>query len=408
MNRKNLISFALFFLMLSEASAFDFFGKEPVVRDCKAYGPGYFYIPGTEICMHIFGEVSSELRGGGPVEAKQYEDLNHKNRHTLGWITDAKIGSSTAMETDFGTLRTVLELESNWTGGAELGNAGSDSDMKGELKAGYIQLGGLQFGLDASAFQTWTNGFGNFAYDDLLTPLSSMRTNALTYVFSVKNGFSALLSLAQGANYQASSHGFRFNDQGKEIERELRQQIDSYIPYIVVGAKYGQDWGGFSSVAAYDSYYSEWAGKVRLDGKINDQVALWVMAGYKSMDDYYAEDKSYGHRELHPGFDRTGIYRQFNSIYGDWGGHWALWAGSQYVFTPKSTLDFQISLEEAKTFVTSASLSHKLSPSLELSSGLSYISWGNNYGYTYEDHDVINSLYGKDAVRGMIKLIHSF
>ncbi|MDD9333591.1 MAG: porin, partial [Bartonella sp.] len=50
---------------------------EPIeyVRACDAYGAGYFYIPGTETCIRVSGNVRADFTGGDNVNARTDADL---------------------------------------------------------------------------------------------------------------------------------------------------------------------------------------------------------------------------------------------------------------------------------------------------------------------------------------------
>src|SRR5690606_29332276 len=122
----------------------------------------------------------------------------------------------------------------------------------------WIQLGGLRIGKDESAFDTFVGYAGN-VIQDTLVPYGTFDTNVIQYYFDGGNGFSAVLSLEDGSGDYT---------------------IDSYVPHVVVGAKYTQGWGSIAAVGAYDSNYEEFTGKVRLDVNATEQLSLWVMAGY--------------------------------------------------------------------------------------------------------------------------------
>jgi len=379
---------------------------EPVefVRVCDAYGAGYFYIPGTETCMRISGYVRSEIQGGDNTSARMRGELR---RDTYAWRTRATLQSHTASETELGTLRTFFELRSQWDGGAEFADAGDSAN--GQLRFAFIELGGLRVGLDESIFNHWTGYFGNVMNDDVLTPMSGSRTNVISYTFNSGNGFSAILGFEQG-NKEGDTWGFRYDSHGNRVPHKLSQQMDDYTPNIVGGLKFVQGWGGVSAVAAYDAYNSEWAGKVRLDVNLSEQFSLWAMGGYKSMKDYYNDDETYGVRNIRPGYLRNGIYRQINSIYGDWGGAWAVWGGGTYKFTPQTSFNFQLAYEEARTFTSSVNVSHELVPGLTITPELTYTNWDNKYGYKHSNGlgDERISLKSKDALQGMIRLQRSF
>lgn len=402
---------------------------EPVeyVRVCDAYGAGYFYIPGTETCMRISGYVRADIKGGDNVYARQRREID---RDTYAWRTRATLRFHTASETELGTLRTFIELRSQWDGGAEYGPA--HDSASGQLRFGYIELGGLRVGVDESIFSHWTGYYGNVINDDVVNPLAYSRTNVISYTFNNGNGFSAILGVEQG-NSDGDVYGERFSRRYDALNdvydyrihgRFLDQQIDDYTPNVIGGLKFVQGWGGISAVAAYDAYYSEWAGKVRLDVNLTDQFSLWVMGGYKSMNDYYGVDETYGVNGWRNSsningvsqLNRLGVYRQINSIYGDWGGDWAVWGGGTYRFTPKTSFNFQASYDDADTFAASINVSHELVPGLTITPELTYVSWDNDYGYKtrYDlDHNVIatgikDSMKGQDAFQGMIRLQRSF
>jgi len=392
-----LIGFTAALLAVSGACAAD----SPIVAEaepveficvCDAYGAGYFYIPGTETCMRISGYVRTEIKGGDRIYTRH---AGERHRDTYAWRSRATFRTHTASETELGTLRTFAEFRTQWDTGAEYGNGHHGS----ELHFAFIELGGVRVGLDESIFNHWTGYFGKVIHDDLLTPMSGSSANVISYTFNSGNGFSAIIGLEQG-NKDGDTYGFRYNN-GKEDGRKLSQQIDKYTPNIIGGLKYAQGWGSVSTVVAYDAYYSEWAGKLRFDVNVTDQFSLWAMGGYKSMKDYY------GYRKDEKGIeDRTaGIYRQINSIYGDWGGHWALWGGGTYKFTSQTRFNFQAAYEQARTFSSSVNISHEIIPGLNITPEVSYISWNDKYG---ANHGKITSLKGRHAVQGILRLQRSF
>ncbi|UXM94628.1 porin [Bartonella sp. HY329] len=397
---------------------------EPVeyVRVCDAYGAGYYYIPGTETCMRISGYVRADIKGGDNVYAR---DVFGIDRDTYAWRTRATLRFHTASETELGTLRTFVELRSQWSGGAEYGDAAD----KTQLRFAYIELGGLRVGMDESIFNHWTGYFGSVINDDVLTPKAYNRTNVISYTFNAGNGFSAIIGVEQGNEDDNDSSGIRYsryyNAAGYaglnpyESVRSFGGQIDDYAPHVIGGLKFAQGWGSLSAVAAYDARNEEWAGKVRADINVTDQFSVWVMGGYKSMDDYY-NDYSYveGGQAywLVDGQDRIIVRRAVTSTYGDWGGHWAVWTGGKYRFTPNTSFNYQAAYDDSRTFAASINISHQIVPGLTITPELSYIKWDNNYGYKalYSNsgelvsYGVRDSLKGQDAFQGMVRLQRSF
>ena len=410
MNIKSLLlGSAAALVAVSGARAADVVVAEPepveYVRVCDAYGEGYFYIPGTETCMRISGYVRGEIKGGDNVYARQRGDID---RDTYAWRSRATLRFHTASETELGTLRTFVELRSQW-------DDGHDSNG-GQLRFAFIELGGLRVGLDESIFNHWTGYFGNVVNDDVLTPMAYTRTNVISYTFNADNGFSAILGLEQG-NDDADSYGYDYRFDGNVFDpkgKKLSGKIDDYTPNVVGGVKFVQGWGGVSIVGAYDAYYEEWAAKARLDLNVTDQWSLWVMGGYKSADDYYAKDDTYGVRTYTNPSNvlgtKYGVYRQINSIYGDWGGDWAVWGGTTFKFNNKTSFNAQVAYDDTDTFAASVNVKYELVPGLVITPEVTYMSWDNDYSARNDANTVkyVDSLKGRDAVQGMVRIQRSF
>ncbi|MBX3598948.1 MAG: porin [Rhizobiaceae bacterium] len=277
------------------------------VRVCDTYGTGYFYIPGTETCLRIGGYARFDISGGdgeyGGITTADRMDQSESD--TYAHKARLSLRTWTGSETEFGTLSTYTETRFNYT------NARADDDAllgignSTSLNFAWIQLGGFRVGKDESAFTTFTDYAGGVIADDLIA-YGPFDTNRLSYTYDAGNGISAILSLETGEAAKSS-------------------EIDSYIPYVVAGAKYAGGWGAVSGVFGYDSNYEEYAGKVRADVNVNDQISLFVMGGYGT-DENVAK-----------------------SYYKPWNGAWAVWGGGSYKLNPKTTFNLQGAYEEGIT-----------------------------------------------------------
>jgi len=392
---------------------------EPVeyVRVCDTYGAGYFYIPGTETCMRIHGYVRGVVSAGDDVYARQ---LGQIDQDTYGWMTRAHLRFSTASETELGTLRTYIDSRFQW-------EDGSDDSSTGTIRNAWIELGGFRMGMGDTSFVTWTNGYGTVYNDDIHAPLSK-RTNFINYTFNGGNGFSAMIGVEQGNNSGDAGGAYRhrrvFNangDPASGIDSDPLNHntiIDDYTPNFVGGVKYAQGWGGISAVAAYDARNEEWSAKARLDVNATDDLSLFLMAGYKSHDDAFAVDQDYVSPVDSAGnATYLGFYRLNKTIYGDWGGDWAVWTGGQYRFNENRTsFNLQLSYDDARTFAAVANVEHEIVSGLSITAELNYVKWNDDYGYgalfnangVRTSEGVRASLKGEDAFGGLIVLQRSF
>ncbi|WP_054308809.1 porin [Mesorhizobium sp. 1M-11] len=285
------------------------------VKICDVYGAGYFYIPGTETCLRVGGYIRYDASFGdqGSFDGARTTDrLNGDSQNTWKKLGRFALKTWTGQETELGTLKTYTETRFDY-GNGDTGVAGNRGVT---LNFAWIQLGGLRVGKDESAFNTFSGYAGN-VIQDTLVPYGDFDTNLISYTFDAGNGFSAIVSLEQGNGLNT---------------------IDSYVPHVVGGVKYTAGWGSIVGVAAYNSTYEEWAGKVRLDVKATDQIDLWVMAGYGSDDN---------------------IGRNF---YKQWGGSWAVWGGGTYKFNEKTSFNLQVSYDDWEEFGLAANIAHQLVP----------------------------------------------
>ncbi|WP_142417164.1 porin [Bartonella massiliensis] len=410
MNIKSLfLSSTAAFLAISGAHAASAPVAEPepveYIRVCDAYGKGYFYIPGTETCMRLSGSVRADFIGGDNIDATNETELKNK-RKTYSASSRLTLVFQAASETEMGTLRSYARIFSSWGDGTNKAGA--------RLSAAYIELGGFRVGLDDTIFNTWVGGYGNVLNDDSIAPAGTTRTNFISYTFNGDSGFSAIIGAEIGNNADKLPGVAELrsgNDEyvGQYIEKDGKlvsltndtlpsKAIKNYTPNVVLGIKFMQKWGGFSAVAAYDAYYKKWAGKIRTDFNVNDRFNLWVMAGYKNGTDYYTEDKD------NPGE----LSRRSTTIYANWGGKWAAWAGATYKLTPKADLNAQVSYSAVKTFATSVNIAYTLVPGFVITPELTYVSWNDDRVIKDANNNEKHFFHGKSAFQGMIRLQRSF
>ncbi|WP_375670888.1 porin [Bartonella sp. CL434QHHD] len=398
MNIKSLfLSSTAAFLAISGAHAASTIIAEPepveYVRVCDAYGKGYFYIPGTETCMRLSGNVRTDFIGGNNIDATTETELRDK-RKTYGAASRLTLVFQAASETEMGTLRSYARIYSNWGDGRD--NAAA------KLAAAYIELGGFRVGLDDTIFNSWTGDYGDVLNDDSIAPAGTTRTNFISYTFNGDSGFSAIIGAELGNNADSlpGITGYYIDKDDKLVsitEGTLPSKaIKNYTPNVILGIKFMQKWGGFSAVAAYDAYYKKWAGKVRADFNVNDRFNLWVMAGYKNGLDYYTVNT------------KNELSRQSTTIYANWGGKWAAWAGATYKLTPKANLNAQVSYSAVKTFATSVNITYTLVPGFVITPELTYVSWNDDRVVTDKNNDEKHLFNKKSAFQGMIRFQRSF
>lgn len=180
------------------------------VKVCSAYGAGFYYIPGTDICLRVGGYIYSEF---------QVNDRAHANgssnaaRDRLDDWTSWRVRQALILDartnTEYGTLRAYFNGGFQWDTAANgyaanqygsvapitsVGGAGvaqSSSNASWYFSAAFIQFAGFTFGMANSFFDTDASML-MAASPGNSTPKSSPM---IAYTAQLGSGISATLSV---------------------------------------------------------------------------------------------------------------------------------------------------------------------------------------------------------------------
>jgi hypothetical protein len=149
---------------------------EPIshVRVCDMYGSSFFYIPGTETCLGISGEVRVQYEG---------TDNDDMDTSSADAYWHARVNIDVRNETDYGTLRSYIRLEGD-------GDNDDKASNFGPLDT-YIEISGLSFGYRTSRVEL--TGLPGLMYDG--SYFGGGRTWYADYTFS-SNGLSVMGGLS--------------------------------------------------------------------------------------------------------------------------------------------------------------------------------------------------------------------
>lgn len=300
-----LLGSAAALISLGEAQAADLPVKaKPIeyVKVCSSYGPGFYYIPGTDTCIKLGGYTRAVMEvGGNSIGIAADNGLGGaQNRLTNGYTArareDLKIDTRTASE--YGLVRTYFETWFNWTassytpngaggtvysslGGTQAPNNASTGAIAGGNLAvvyAFIQFAGFTIGKANSQFSTpWAS------YPANLTELPGSGgwdpVNQFTYTAALGQGISVSFSAQdQVQNYTAgiwnvsaaTAAGLAAGAYG------ANDIAGTVAPDLVAMLRVDQAWGLFqASVAAHDNH-AAYYGASELTGHPDDK---WGWAG---------------------------------------------------------------------------------------------------------------------------------
>ena len=171
-----LLGSAAAFVAFSGAQAADLPVAEPVeyVKVCSTYGEGFFYIPGTNTCLQISGRARTDLYVTGNADKRNNEDSTE-------WDIRGNIAADARSETEWGTLRSYVELEGRVDP--------SDNEDNGvTLEEGFVQFAGVTVGFAQSFFDFVEYSFVNDIFSD-------EKVAQAAYTAAFGSGFSATIAI---------------------------------------------------------------------------------------------------------------------------------------------------------------------------------------------------------------------
>jgi hypothetical protein len=249
-------------LPMSKAEAVEY------VKVCSAFGPGFFYIPGSDTCLRIYGQIRADYFYSQPPN-------NATGKRSLDqtmFRTNARVRFDARTQTDYGLLRSFFELQAEVAGNVTTFTA----------RQAYLQFGGLTAGYAWSPYAFYDPNY----QAEFFAPYfgEQGRRTLISYTAQFDKAF-ATLSIEDNRTHRASTNfgGTVNNTTG-----------GSSVPDIVGVLGYNDNkdgWGRVQVMGALHQnrsdiavYGSDWGYSVGIGGNIN----IPVLAGA-----YVAGEASY-------------------------------------------------------------------------------------------------------------------
>ncbi len=161
------------------------------VKICSLYGVGFYYIPGTDMCLKIGGWVRAEYTWGANANiAWGWANANVNNRVTNNstWRARGYITADARNQTEYGTVRGYIAVginssDTNGTGAASF-----------NANRAFIQWAGFTFGLAQSFFDFYSSPATAYWGSYPGTDTGDGGWMVMGYTAQFGNGFSATIA----------------------------------------------------------------------------------------------------------------------------------------------------------------------------------------------------------------------
>jgi hypothetical protein len=246
------------------------------VKICSLYGVGFYYVPGTDMCIKIGGWVRAEYAygdNGNFAWGWANGNVNNRNTNNSTWRARGYITADARNQTEYGTVRGYLAvgLSTNNTGFDGAGNTFSSNRA-------FIQWAGFTFGLTQSFFDFYnspaTSYWGSFPASD--TGDGGWMVAAYTAQFG--NGFSASLAAEMRRTTSIINSGTQVAPGGSVVGYGGFQ-----APDLVANLRVDQAWGSAQVMGAIHQVNGTYYGGAAAvaSGHPDDDVGFAVGAGLR-------------------------------------------------------------------------------------------------------------------------------
>ena len=357
------------------------------VKICSLYGAGYYYMPGSDICIKVGGYVRFQytLNAGSTISAGPLNGVGGFNNRIVeaeggNLRTRAVITVDTRQQTAYGTLRTYLLL-----GYQQDSTSGPTVAPAVYMTRGFIQIAGFTFGKATSFFDIMPGA--SFAYNAgmLHHPDTGDAGQMLAaYTAQFGNGWSATIAAEQSRRAATVYGGDATGDfalGALPVANNWSSGAtigNSAFPDIVGNIRVDQAWGSWLVAGALHDASGGYYGTTSGTGHPGNRLGWAVTTGFIlnlpfiTPGDRFAAQVQYGEGAIR----YTSITPSGGGIVG-WNGGigYGWWSDSVYGGTATTGLN---SVELTTSWSFSAAFEHLWTPALRTSIYGSYVDVSHN------------------------------
>lgn len=216
------------------------------VRVCDAFGTGYFFIPGSETCMRVGGQI--EFSAG-------YDSFRDEGYSA----TEARVDIETAADSELGAIKTKVRISSDVN--LDAYSVFGTPDRESSLEIATISVGGFYVGYAETMLNT------NLFYGDMLDleTFGDLNTTAIGYNTGDLGGYYA---------------GFAVEDARRGGGADFARYGDNDGPDLVGRVGVTQGWGTVDLSGLYGTESDDWFVKATADLDLVENASFRLTAGY--------------------------------------------------------------------------------------------------------------------------------
>jgi hypothetical protein len=262
------------------------------VKICSLYGAGFWYIPGTDTCIYIGGQIRLDTVINGGIYDNPFWQGGASASKAYGkdWYTVRtrfNLTEDTRTATEYGVLRTYANVQMDWT----RGGSGIAGGAPVEVDYAFIQFAGFTLGKAVSEFDPqWALAKPSISSGMWAGSNDATGIPQLAYTATFGNGVSATISLEDAQPYRTAG-----------LVNTSTATLNGLTASSPPAGAYGVP--SFTGNAVSGDHVPDVVGNLRLDqawGTLHFAAAAHEVHG-----SYYGADSTTGHPNATYGFAAT-------------------------------------------------------------------------------------------------------
>jgi hypothetical protein len=248
------------------------------VKICSLYGAGFYYVPGTDMCLKIGGYVRQQVGYG--VNGNLTNGANVANvdtRATANFAMRARgyITADARNQTEYGTVRSYIAVGLSGGAGADTGGAPLFSANRA-----FIQFAGFTFGITQSFYDFYSGPATSF-FGGNVNPSSDTGDGGkqvTSYTAQFGGGLSATIGIEAQRNsgvFNTSTTAITTTAVTASSQRALQ------YPDVVANIRLDQAWGGAQIMGAIHDVTGLYNGATTATGQPGTATGYALGVGLK-------------------------------------------------------------------------------------------------------------------------------
>ncbi len=241
------------------------------VKVCTIYGQGFYYVPGTDICLKLGGYLRAEadVNAGGTltpaVGPTQTNRANVNNRESNSFVQRTRIlwSLDARTQTEYGTLRSYSRTGIQWTTGDSV-NVGSNASAY--IDRAFLQFAGFTAGRAVSYYDIYSFNLHSHQTNIIGSDSGGTGINLFAYTTELGAGLSTTLSLEEHTSRTKpvvntlGAGFFNLNVTGGLGTGTPTSQEGQMLPNLVGNVRLDQAWGAVQASFALNKVAATYYG----------------------------------------------------------------------------------------------------------------------------------------------------